>query len=260
QADTKWIRNPNFYFQNVVIGVEDRLYSIPKQVLVCQSPGFKGMFDVPTDGTGEGENDEKPIVLEGYKSNDFEYLLKVLYPCYACGSLSSRTTTNEWVSVLKLSTIWQMDKIRDMAIVQLSACEMLPIEKLQYAREYRVPKWLTEGVIALANELSNYEGRDLGKALGWETTALILDIRDKARPKVDEALGRVDQWTCVHCGSRLAASTNQRTVCCTGPKCTWVINQIGGVTSKLGEVKEELSISQDAVAAAFEDEIKSLQA
>jgi hypothetical protein len=58
--------------------VEGHLYSIPKQTLISQSPVFEGMFSTSNDGRGEGSSDENPIILEGYKKNDFESLLRVM--------------------------------------------------------------------------------------------------------------------------------------------------------------------------------------
>ena len=60
--------------------VEGCLYSIPKQVLASQSPVFEGMFDIGDASVGEGTSEDKPIVLEGYRSSEFECLLKVLLP------------------------------------------------------------------------------------------------------------------------------------------------------------------------------------
>jgi hypothetical protein len=63
--------------------VEGHLYSIPKDTLKTQSHVFEGMFDVGDRSAGEGASDDKPIVLEGYKRQDFESLLKILLHQYA---------------------------------------------------------------------------------------------------------------------------------------------------------------------------------
>ena len=39
------------------------------------------MFSI--DGSGDGADDEHPIILEGYKSEEFDTLLKILIP--QCG-------------------------------------------------------------------------------------------------------------------------------------------------------------------------------
>jgi hypothetical protein len=93
------------------------------------------MFRLPSGPAAliEGGDPEHPIVLEGYKKDEFSCLLKVMYPSYVlkifiqpdfthlwarrAGSLISGTTLDlclgkkEWVSVLKLATIWNMEKV-----------------------------------------------------------------------------------------------------------------------------------------------------
>ena len=84
----------------------------------------------------EGQDRDLPIVLEGYKKDKFACLLKVMYPTYvhivfmhpfflpvdlwtfdrATSLISGKNLElhlkkEEWVSVLKLSTIWNMTKV-----------------------------------------------------------------------------------------------------------------------------------------------------
>ena len=50
-----------------------------------ESPVFETMFSLPSgDGaaTVEGQADDNPINLDGYKPEDFEALLRLLYPTY----------------------------------------------------------------------------------------------------------------------------------------------------------------------------------
>ena len=96
------------------------------------------MFSVPPPGKRndkkverEGTSDVNPIVLEGYKSVDFERLIALIYPRFACatdvlcmiltagvysddflpGDPAPTYTKEEWTSILKLSTAWEMDKV-----------------------------------------------------------------------------------------------------------------------------------------------------
>jgi hypothetical protein len=97
------------------------------------------MFLLPSGPAtpSEGQDVDHPFVLEGYKKDDFTSLLKVMYPTYVhvmfiytgidlffylwtfdrASSLISGTNLElqlkkeEWVSVLKLSTIWNMTKV-----------------------------------------------------------------------------------------------------------------------------------------------------
>ena len=85
----------------------------------------------------EGQDRDHPIVLERYKKDEFACLLKVMYPTYVHAmfiyipfftcervwtfdratslisgkDLDLHLKKEEWVSVLKLSTIWNMTKV-----------------------------------------------------------------------------------------------------------------------------------------------------
>ncbi|KAH6908516.1 hypothetical protein BKA70DRAFT_271862 [Coprinopsis sp. MPI-PUGE-AT-0042] len=221
---------------------------------MSQSPVFEGMFDGNNDGGGEGASDEKPIVLEGYKSKDFECLMKVMLPPPLKYSLPV-LAKDEWASVLKLSTTWQMDQVRQLAIEQLSGLDLSPIEKVIFAREYRVLKWLTEGVSTLAAGFSEYKFEDIAKELGWETTARILSVRDEAKPKVPETNDLLHGVKCQRHGNQVSY-TGTWLWCATG-HCS--ISVIGPVPSS-NETSSKLAVSQDVVSSVFEDEIKALQA
>ena len=185
------------------------------------------MFHLPSGPAthSEGQDREHPIVLEGYKKYEFACLLKVMYPRYVhvmfiytliffylwtfdrARSIISGTNLEfpldkeGWISVLKLSTIWDMtevcrtqslrlsaeptdiDQIRQYAIHWLSTNVTLsPIEKILLARAHRVGAWLEEGVNSLVtcNPMPALE--DLA-TLGCETVARILWIRDNFPPE-----------------------------------------------------------------------------
>ena len=66
------------------VQVEDKLFSVPRYEFVQSSEVFADMFLLPS-GTAahkEGQDREHPIVLEGYKKDEFTCLLKVMYPRY----------------------------------------------------------------------------------------------------------------------------------------------------------------------------------
>ena len=82
------------------VQVEDRLFCVPRYEFVQSSEVFAGMFRLPSgpgaiikgqdgantegqDGANtEGQDRKHPIVLEGYKKDEFACLLKVMYPTY----------------------------------------------------------------------------------------------------------------------------------------------------------------------------------
>ena len=92
------------------------------------------MFFLPSGPAtpNEGHDKEHPIVLDGYKKDEFACLLRIMYPTYVYIFffmhidpfsylwISSRPRAlisglsmekEEWVSVLKLSSIWIMNEV-----------------------------------------------------------------------------------------------------------------------------------------------------
>ena len=67
------------------------LFSVPRCEFEQSSEVFADMFLLPSGSTAsiEGQDKEHPIVLEGYKKDDFVCLLKVMYPTYALYILTS---------------------------------------------------------------------------------------------------------------------------------------------------------------------------
>lgn len=199
-----------FYWNTIVIKVEDRLFCVPLCEFVQSSEVFADMFLLPSGPTThrEGQDKEHPIVLEGYKKDEFASLLRVMYP--TAGSLISnekielRLEKEEWVSVLKLSTIWDMKKIRQYAIHRLSTDVTLsPTEKFLVGRAHRVPAWLKEGITTLTSNDYKPTLEDLA-TLGWETAARILWIRENSRHFTPNTLCfSRDSIKCGNCTSSL---------------------------------------------------------
>ncbi|EAU90860.2 hypothetical protein CC1G_11814 [Coprinopsis cinerea okayama7 len=127
----------------------------------------------------EGECFDCPIVLEGYKSIDFERLLLLLYPSGISGDPVALNTKEEWISVLRLATVWEMGQIRDLAISKLTLASMTPAERIRLSREYRVASWFTRGVKELADS-PLFPGAtpidEIASEIGWETTARIMAL------------------------------------------------------------------------------------
>jgi hypothetical protein len=125
------------------------------------------MFHVPPliDTVLDGCDDEHPLYLEGYLAEDFRRLLRVLLPlwvrsydtlivnslCFRQHGISPPLAANEWVSVLKLSTIWGFRSVRSTAIESLAtyAAED-PILKVVLSKQYSVSNWFVSGLNALA--------------------------------------------------------------------------------------------------------------
>ncbi|KAH6908556.1 hypothetical protein BKA70DRAFT_272412 [Coprinopsis sp. MPI-PUGE-AT-0042] len=197
----------------VLSQVENKLYSIPTGFLKQQSEAFAGMFSL--DNCSEGLSDDSPIVLEGYKSADFDNLLKVLIPRPLAPS-PPILSKDEWISTLKLSTVWQMDEIRRVSISKLSEISIPAIEKVALAREYHVAKWLREGISTLASDTHAVKIEEVAAVLGWETTARIFAIRDAAKPGTNEPMLKVSQLTCLGCYATSFSPGVPYGSCCSG--------------------------------------------
>ena len=61
--------------------VGETLFRIHKRLLTgSESSIFASMLSLPQSGDIEGQTDERPIVLEGDSPQQFEALMKILYP------------------------------------------------------------------------------------------------------------------------------------------------------------------------------------
>ncbi|KAF8808884.1 hypothetical protein BYT27DRAFT_7188391 [Phlegmacium glaucopus] len=204
------ITNTEFYWDNVVFKVGDMLFRVPRCEFEQSSEVFADMFRLPSGATEctEGQDKEHPIVLQGYRKDEFCCLLKVMYPraktVISGTKFELSLEKEEWVSVLKLSTIWNMKQIREYAIHWLSTNGALtPIEKIQLARAHKVATWLEEGLASLVNGVHKLTREELA-TLGWETSALILWIRDNSSPYPNDSTTIVlskDMVKCAVCPS-----------------------------------------------------------
>ncbi|KAJ7314358.1 hypothetical protein DFH08DRAFT_716740, partial [Mycena albidolilacea] len=131
----------------------DCLFNVPRYHFERSSEVFATMFTLPAgDGVqAEGHNDEQPVVLEGVRSDDFQQLLKALYPLPDGIGMDNWMTKDEWISVLKLSTQWCFIDARNLAIQQLhSRRDLEVVERIQLAQQYDIADWLRMGYIDLA--------------------------------------------------------------------------------------------------------------
>ena len=78
---------PTLYLSTRVINcvgaqVEDTIFRVNRQGFATASPFFETMFRLPSGDNRKilGTTDDDPIVLEGHKADDFDALLRVLYP------------------------------------------------------------------------------------------------------------------------------------------------------------------------------------
>jgi hypothetical protein len=94
-------------------------------------------------------------------------------------------TTEEWISVLKLSTQWGFFDARKLAIQNLMINatkrpdDLGHVQRILLARQYEVGIWLRPGYTYLATRDGDIS-REEAEAIGWETAFLITQIRERA--------------------------------------------------------------------------------
>jgi hypothetical protein len=89
---------------------------------------------------------------------------------------------DEWLSVLKLSSKWHFNDLRDKAITKLTALPMTPIQRVLLAREYAVPSWLIEGYVKIlagmgpSLEYPLFISQEDAYDLGWDVALELSNI------------------------------------------------------------------------------------
>ncbi|KAF7356246.1 hypothetical protein MVEN_00956100 [Mycena venus] len=180
-------RHYNYYLESITFKVEEHIFKVPRYHFERSSEIFATAFTLPAgDGAhAEGQSDDTPIVLEGISSIDFESLLKILYPLNMLGQtlsmpLNRWMSKEEWISVLKLSTLWYFLDARELAIRQLDWIGLESVERILLARQYDVPGWLREGYEDLATRDEGISLEDAQK-IGWETALRLYQTREMAQ-------------------------------------------------------------------------------
>ncbi|KAF9050208.1 hypothetical protein BJ165DRAFT_992071 [Panaeolus papilionaceus] len=81
-------RDPIYFCENVVLMVEDRVFSVPKGGLLDNGTYFQSLFgcqirkDTDSKIPAAGSSEQHPIVLKGVSKVHFHNFLRVIYPLY----------------------------------------------------------------------------------------------------------------------------------------------------------------------------------
>lgn len=97
----------------------------------------------------------------------------------------------EWISVLKLSTLWEFDHIRDKAITEVSKQwrKSAILDKIALARKCKVSRWLLEGYVELVKQEQPPAENEVD-ALGYVAVYRIFRLREESyRKALDSARG-----------------------------------------------------------------------
>lgn len=126
----------------------------------------------------------------------------------ANSSNSRRLSTNEWLSVLKLSKMWGMTKPQTSATQKLQ--NLLgddPVRRIIVAKEYDIQHWLSGAYLQLASRKEPLNAEE-GSSLGYEIAFKIVEVRERAYENMFNKM-------CGDCRRRVVSpnniSTNRRT-------------------------------------------------
>jgi len=86
----------------------------------------------------------------------------------------------QWIAVLKLSTMWEFDGLRMAAIDILGHSKINAVDKLVAAKRYNIDEWLLPALLSLAQrpELISIEE---GHRIGLETALKLASVREKLK-------------------------------------------------------------------------------
>lgn len=170
-----------FYFQNVVFLAENTLFRVPRYGLEDEKGVFASMFSMPPGAKEpKGSSDENPVVLSSeITAFDFKSFLKAVYPQIVGDSTT--LTIDEWMSVLKLSTMWGFSSLQKRAAgkIETHVQDLRAVDLIVLARAYRVPAWLMKGYDKLARRKA-YITPDERERLGLDTFFRLVEIREKS--------------------------------------------------------------------------------
>ncbi|KAI6040626.1 hypothetical protein EDC04DRAFT_1459445 [Pisolithus marmoratus] len=180
-SNSSYSKHLEFYTHTVTFLVEDCLFRIPREPLEAESIVFRDMFRLPQGDpeTVEGLSDTRPVILQGVSKKEFESLLRALM-CRQHGThRGSDLDHDQWISVLKLSTMWEFDELRNAAIQYLdpSSQRLHPVDKFVLALQYDIKKWLLPTLLELAARAEPINTEE-GHRIGLENVVKLAAVRE----------------------------------------------------------------------------------
>ncbi|KAJ2918335.1 hypothetical protein MD484_g2143, partial [Candolleomyces efflorescens] len=116
----------------------------------------------------------QPVHLDGVKKGEFEIFLKLVFPVFTT-STTLGFSPSEWITILKLSSLWSFIGYRKLAIDQLEEHLTTPIDLVDCAREFGVSNWLVSGFKGLVERpelLDEMIGARLGYPVAFKLSVL----------------------------------------------------------------------------------------
>ncbi|KAI6139120.1 hypothetical protein BKA82DRAFT_4459308 [Pisolithus tinctorius] len=162
----KYSKHPELYIDTVTFLVENCLFKIPRKPLEEESAVFRDMFRLPQPKNKmmEGQNDARPLVASSIFGQNKGLALDL---------------TSHWISVLKLSTMWEFTNLRTTAMSWLDTDATLDhVEKIVLAAQYGTDEWLLRSLLALAKKPDPISVEE-GRRLGLEVALKLASVREQ---------------------------------------------------------------------------------
>lgn len=88
----------------------------------------------------------------------------------------------DWVALLSISTRYIFDKIRDLAITQISTIVLDPVKKIDLADKFTIPQWLPGAYVDLCKRPEPLTDSE-AETLGLRTVVRVAKAREAVREK-----------------------------------------------------------------------------
>ncbi|KAI6040631.1 hypothetical protein EDC04DRAFT_1459952 [Pisolithus marmoratus] len=181
-VSNRWSRHVEFYVHTVTFLVEDHLFRIPREPLETESTVFRDTFLLPQGDseTAEGQSDTCPVTLPGISKKEFEGFVRALMHRQHGKNKGLSLSQAQWTSVLKLSTTWKFDELRNVAIQHLDppSRPLNPVDKFALASTYGIKKWLLPALLVLAQRPEPIKIEE-GRRMGFENALKLAALREQ---------------------------------------------------------------------------------
>ncbi|KAI5834562.1 hypothetical protein K523DRAFT_412296 [Schizophyllum commune Tattone D] len=164
--DPRWFMRLCMANGDAFFKVEGQLLAVHSYHLIAASPVFASMFSLPTSAeiTKEGTSHHRPIHLEQVKLRDFQRLLYFFYDsAYERPPVLDSDTTAIWESVLYLSDMLDMEKVKGVALCALKSSEAITdAHKVALCLKYNVNmQWAKDAIQRLITRSQSLTDEDI---------------------------------------------------------------------------------------------------
>ncbi|KAH6885535.1 hypothetical protein BKA70DRAFT_1445127 [Coprinopsis sp. MPI-PUGE-AT-0042] len=143
--------------------VGERLFKVPKDRFLKGSSQFSTKFDLidrHSPGPRENVAELEPVPLPDVSIEEFRSFLR----CYA-----RELAKDQWLSVLKLSTLWFFKDQRRASIARLEALELSPAERMSLGKRCHISRWGLTGYDSIVRNLDGLILFEDAKQVGYDT-------------------------------------------------------------------------------------------